>query len=151
MKPSGIITVINGPNLSQLGNRETEHYGTTTQDELKEMIEEKASVQGLSVEFIQSDIEGELVRAINSASGSSIGIIINPAAYSHYSIAIMDAMAAFDGPVVEVHISRVFSRESFRNKLVTAQAADTFIAGAGIRGYLHALNILCELTEKSEV
>ena len=151
MKSSDIITVINGPSLSQLGNRETEHYGTTTQNELLEMIEDKASMHGFKVEFIQSDIEGELVRAINSASGSSIGIVINPAAYSHYSIAIMDAMAAFDGPVVEVHISRVFSREPFRNNLVTAQAADAFIAGAGIRGYLHAMDILQEFAENMEV
>ncbi len=151
MKASRIITVINGPSLSQLGSRETEHYGTTTEDELLKMIRERASMHGFTVNFIQSDIEGELVRAINSASGGSLGIIINPAAYSHYSIAIMDAMTAFDGPVVEVHISRVFSRESFRNNLVTAQAADAFIAGAGIRGYLHAMDILQELAEKTEV
>ena len=151
MKPSRTITVINGPNLSQLGSRETEHYGTTTQDELLEMIEKKASMDGFTVDFIQSDVEGELVRSINSASGSSLGIVINPAAYSHYSIAIMDALTAFDGPVVEVHISRVFSRESFRNNLVTAKAADAFIAGAGIRGYLHAMDILYELAEKTEV
>lgn len=151
MKASRIITVINGPSLSRLGSRETEHYGTTTQDELLEMLDERASTFGFTVNFIQSDIEGELVRAVNSASGESLGIIINPAAYSHYSIAIMDAMTAFDGPVVEVHISRVFSRESFRNNLVTAQAADAFIAGAGIRGYLHAMDILQELAEKTEV
>ncbi len=151
MKPCSTITVINGPSLSQLGSRETEHYGTTTQDELLESIGKKASTYGFTVDFIQSDIEGELVRAINTASGSSLGIVINPAAYSHYSIAIMDAMAAFDGPVVEVHISRVFSRESFRSNLVTAQAADAFIAGAGIRGYLHAIDILHELAETTEV
>jgi len=149
MSTSRTITVINGPNLSQLGSRETEHYGSTTQDELVDMIEKKASLNGFSVDFLQSDVEGELVRAINSASGSSFGVIINPAAYSHYSIAIMDAMKAFDGPVVEVHISRVFSRESFRNNLVTARAADAFIAGAGIRGYLHAMDILCELNEEN--
>ncbi len=151
MKPSRIITVINGPSLSELGRRETEYYGTTTQGELIEMIEKKASIDGFTANFIQSDVEGEIVRAINSSSGSSIGIVINPAAYSHYSIAIMDAMAAFDGPVIEVHISRVFSRESFRNNLVTAKAADAFIAGAGIRGYLHAMDILYELAEMTEV
>lgn len=151
MISSGIITVINGPNLSQLGSRETEQYGNTTQNELAAMIAKKASMDGFTTDFIQSDIEGEIVRAINSASGSSLGIVINPAAYSHYSIAIMDAMMAFDGPVVEVHISRVFSRESFRNNLVTAKAADAFIAGAGIKGYLHAMDILYELAEKTEV
>jgi len=151
MNPSRIITVINGPNLSLLGSRETEYYGTATQDDLLKLITEKAFADGYTADYIQSDIEGELVRAINSASGSSLGMVINPAAYSHYSIAIMDAMAAFDGPVVEVHISRVFSRESFRNNLVTAKAADAFIAGAGIRGYLHAMDILYELANKTEV
>ncbi|MEN8207785.1 MAG: type II 3-dehydroquinate dehydratase [Candidatus Fermentibacteria bacterium] len=151
MSSSRVITIINGPSLSRLGSRETEHYGTTTQDELLEMLKNRASKYDFRVDFIQSDIEGELVMAINSASGNSLGIIINPAAYSHYSIAIMDAMTAFDGPVVEVHISRVFSRETFRNNLVTAQAADAFIAGAGIRGYLHAMDILHELAEKMEV
>ncbi len=145
------ITVINGPNLSQLGSRETAHYGTATLSELENMIEKKASADGISVDFIQSDIEGELVRAVNSASDTSFGIVINPAAYSHYSIAIMDAITAFDGPVVEVHISRVFSRESFRNDFVTAKAADVFISGAGIKGYLHAMDILYELAEKTEV
>lgn len=148
MRSSRIITIINGPNLSQLGNRETEHYGTTSQNELVVMIEKKASSDGYKADFIQSDVEGELVKAINSASGSSIGIVINPAAYSHYSIAIMDALTAFDGPVVEVHISRVFARESFRSEFVTAKAADAFIAGAGIKGYIHALEILYELIDQ---
>jgi len=144
------ITVINGPSLSQLGSREIEHYGTTTQDELKKLVEENAAAAGFRVDFFQSDIEGELVRAINSANGCSAGIVINPAAYSHYSIAIMDALNAFDGPVVEVHISRVFSRESYRNDLITAKAADAFLAGAGIRGYIHGLEILYELIDRKD-
>jgi 3-dehydroquinate dehydratase II len=151
MKSSRIITVINGPNLASLGIREPEHYGSATQSELIDLLERKASAGALSIEFFQSDIEGELVRAINQASGRSLGLIINPAAYSHYSIAIMDAMKAFDGPVVEVHISRVFSRESFRSTFVTAEAANVFISGAGIKGYLHAMDILQELAEKTEV
>ena len=148
MSTSRSITVINGPNLSLLGSRETEHYGSTTLDELVDLGFRKSPEMPMTNSAVPSDIEGELVRAINSASGSSFGVIINPAAYSHYSIAIMDAMKAFDGPVVEVHISRVFSRESFRNDFVTAKAADAFVAGAGIRGYLHAMDILCELNEK---
>ena len=148
MKSSFIITVINGPNLSQLGSRETELYGTTTQDELVVMIEKKAASDGFEVDFVQSDVEGELVKAINRASGNSAGIVINPAAYSHYSIAIMDALAAFDGPVVEVHISHVFVRESFRNNFVTAKGADAFIAGAGIKGYIHGMEILYELIDQ---
>lgn len=145
MTSSGLITIINGPNLSQLGTREPEHYGKTTQQELLKMIERKAENAGISVDFFQSDIEGELVQAITSASGKSIGIVINPAAYSYYSIAILDALKAFQGPVVEVHISQVFSRESFRGNPVTARSADAFIAGAGVKGYLHAMDIICEL------
>ncbi len=145
MKSPRMITVINGPNLSQLGNREPAHYGNTNQSELIGLIEQKASVAGVSIDFFQSDIEGELVQAIIRASGNSIGIIINPAAYSHYSIAILDALNAFNGPVVEVHISQVLSRESFRSNLITARAADAFIAGAGVTGYLHAIDIVCEL------
>ena len=145
MNSPRMITVINGPNLSRLGNREPTHYGNTTQSELIRKIEQKAEVAGISIDFFQSDIEGELVQVIGRASGSSIGIIINPAAYSHYSIAILDALNAFDGPVVEVHISQVLSRESFRSNLITARAADAFIAGAGITGYLDAIDIVCEL------
>ncbi len=145
MNSPRMITVINGPNLSRLGNREPTHYGNTTQSELIRKIEQKAEVAGISIDFFQSDIEGELVQVIGRASGSSIGIIINPAAYSHYSIAILDALNAFDGPVVEVHISQILSRESFRSNLITARAADAFIAGAGITGYLDAIDIVCEL------
>jgi len=148
---SSYITVINGPNLALLGSRETEHYGTATQDELLRMIKKKATNDGFKVNFIQSDVEGELVKAINNASGRSAGIVINPAAYSHYSIAIMDAMEAFDGPVVEVHISRVFSRESFRKNMLTAKAADALVAGAGVKGYLHALDILRELVDQGGI
>lgn len=144
-----MITVINGPNLSQLGKREPAHYGNTTQSELIDKIEQKASAKGVSIEFFQSDIEGELVQAISRASGNAIGIVINPAAYSHYSIAILDALSAFDGPVVEVHISQVLSRESFRSDLITARAADAFIAGAGITGYLDAIDIVCDMADEN--
>lgn len=149
MRSSGKIAVINGPNLSSLGSREPDHYGNTTEEELQEMLRRKAEEVELTIEFFQSDIEGELVREITGASGSTVGLIINPAAYSHYSIAILDAMKAFNGPVVEVHISRIFAREPFRSRLLTAAGADALIAGAGIRGYLHAVDILCELAEVS--
>jgi 3-dehydroquinate dehydratase-2 len=150
MGPSSSVAVINGPNLGELGTREPEIYGGMTQDELVEMIRERARQHGLDLEFFQSDIEGELVRAVNSASGRTAGLVINPAAYSHYSIAILDAMQAFQGPVVEVHMSRILAREPFRSNLVTAAAADAFIAGAGAEGYLHALDILLELRNRKD-
>ncbi|MBN2588148.1 MAG: 3-dehydroquinate dehydratase [Candidatus Fermentibacteraceae bacterium] len=150
MGPSPAVAVINGPNLGELGTREPEIYGGVTQEELVEMVRARAQQHGLDLEFFQSDIEGELVRAVNSASGRTVGLVINPAAYSHYSIAIMDAMQAYQGPVVEVHISRVLAREPFRSNLVTAAAADAFISGAGTEGYLHALDILQELRKRKD-
>lgn len=141
------VLVINGPSLSRLGSRQPEIYGSSTLDDLKELLRERAAGNSVDLEFFQSDVEGELVRAVNSGSRHS-GLIINPAAYSHYSIAIMDAMLAFQGPVAEVHISSVFSRESFRRDLVTARGADVFIAGAGLEGYIHALEIVCGMLHK---
>lgn len=150
MTPGRGLTVINGPSLGELGGREPAHYGSLTLDRLESLIRSRADEAGVTVTFFQSDVEGEIVRAVNSASGASVGLIINPAAYSHYSIAIMDAMRAFRGPVVEVHLSRIFDRESFRRELVTASAADAFIAGAGSQGYLLALDILLELNSRKD-
>lgn len=150
MDRSPVVSVVNGPNLGELGRREPGIYGNTNQDQLVEMIRGRAAHHGLQLDFFQSDVEGELVRAVNSASGEAVGLVINPAAYSHYSIAIMDAMKAFQGPVVEVHISQVLAREPFRSRLVTACAADAIISGAGIRGYLHALDILQELLTRQD-
>ncbi len=148
--PSTIITVINGPNLARLGEREPRFYGSVTQDELIGMLRMKAEQLGCEVEFFQSDIEGELIRAVNAASGRSAGLVINPAGYSHYSVSILDSMRSFRGPVVEVHISRVFGRDDYRRNLLTACGADVLIAGAGAEGYLHALEILHEMIRKKD-
>lgn len=142
------LMVINGPSLGELGRREPGLYGGSTLPELEDMVRERAGSAGIEVAMFQSDIEGEIVREINSASGRFAGLLINPGAYSHYSIAILDAMRAFEGPVAEVHLSRVFSREPFRRSLVTAEAADFFIAGAGVRGYLCAVDLLLHSTGK---
>lgn len=141
------VLVINGPSLSRLGSRQPEIYGSKTLSDLKELLQERAENNSVDLELFQSDVEGELVRAVNRGNRHS-GMIINPAAYSHYSIAIMDAMLAFQGPVAEVHISSVFSRESFRRDFVTARAADVFISGAGLDGYIHALDIICGMLHK---
>jgi 3-dehydroquinate dehydratase II len=146
--PSLTFTVINGPNMGELGTREPEIYGTLSHDGLVDRLGKKAEEMGFGLDYFQSDVEGELVAAINSASRESSGLVINPAAYSHYSVAILDAMRAFQGPVVEVHISNVFSRESCRSRLVTAGGADAVITGAGVEGYEHALEILLEMTGK---
>jgi len=144
------VSVVNGPSLGELGTRQPEHYGYVSQPELIGMMEARASGLGLELAFFQSDIEGEIVRAVNEASGSSVGLVINPAGYSHYSVAIMDAMLAFQGPVVEVHITPVLARESFRRELVTAAAADAFISGAGVEGYLHALEMVLEIRDRKD-
>ncbi|OPL17935.1 MAG: hypothetical protein AVO35_07185 [Candidatus Aegiribacteria sp. MLS_C] len=141
------IAVVNGPSIGKLGTRQPGIYGTTTLEELGRSLQGRASELGLTVSLFQSDIEGELVSAVNGASDTASGLVINPAGYSHYSVAITDAMAAFRGPVAEVHISQVMSREPFRRQLLTATAADVLIAGAGTTGYLHALSILKEILD----
>ncbi len=147
--PEPRVLVVNGPNLAMLGSREVDHYGRTTQAELVTMLTDRAAGLGFGLDFYQSDIEGELVARIGSARPEAAALVINPAAYSHYSIAILDAMRAFPGPVVEVHMSRVFSREPFRRNLVTAAGADVLLAGAGVTGYLHALDIACSLAPET--
>lgn len=146
---SSLIAVVNGPSIGELGTRQPGIYGTVTLEELGRRLRERAAELGLEVSLFQSDVEGELVRAVNGASGSASGLVINPAGYSHYSVAITDAMMAFSGPVAEVHISQVMSREPFRRQLLTATAADFLIAGAGTGGYLHALNIMKEILDGS--
>ncbi|MBN1435372.1 3-dehydroquinate dehydratase [Candidatus Fermentibacterales bacterium] len=139
------VTVLNGPGLGQLGTREPGVYGDRTQDELAELLLSKAGSLGLELGFGQFDGEGDLIAAILAENGRSGCLIVNPAAYSHYSLAVMDALRAFDGKVIEVHISQVLAREEFRKKLVTAEAADAFIAGMGFEGYLLALEYASRL------
>jgi len=136
------VTVINGPNLAGIGIREPDLYGTTDESELRKLLDSHADALGLDLIFEQYDCEGEIVSAIWKASDTSQALIINPGGYSHYSVAILDAVKAFDGQVVEVHISQIFARESFRSNLVTATGASAFIAGAGIAGYLLALDLV---------
>lgn len=140
-----VITIINGPNLAFLGTREPEIYGSTTQKQLFDSIESYAAGKGFDTERLQFDIEGDIVGAINNAITDSCGIIINPAGYSYYSVAILDALKNFDKPKVEVHLSQIFSRERFRSELLTAQGVDAVIAGAGVSGYLRAIDIIIDM------
>ena len=133
------IAVINGPNLNLLGKREPEIYGSSTLDELEKVLKDAVHGKNVEIEFFQSNSEGEIVDFIQKMIGVADGIIINPGAYSHYSIAILDALRAFPGKVIEVHISNVFARESYRQRLLTAEAADGVIAGFGFESYLFAL------------
>jgi len=133
------ILIINGPNLNMLGIREKNIYGTTTLDDINEMISKKAKELGVEVSFFQSNSEGAIIDKIHSCYGNTDGIIINPGAYSHYSIAIYDAIKAVSIDTYEVHISNVFSREEERTNLVTAKASKGLVSGFGYYSYILAL------------
>ena len=139
------ILVIHGPNLNLLGTRETDVYGKTTLEAINDQIRELAGVLGTEVEFVQSNSEGGIVDAIQSAASGFNGILINPAAYTHYSVALRDAIAAVNVPTVEVHLSNVHSRESFRRESVTAPVTSGQICGFGVNSYLLGLRALVEV------
>lgn len=136
MKP---IFVINGPNLNLLGLRQPEIYGAETLADVIAGLAALAGELGLTLDARQSNHEGEIVEMIHAARSDAAGIIINPGAYSHTSIAILDALHAFDGPVLEVHISNIHKREAFRHHSYISARADGVIAGCGTMGYGLAL------------
>ena len=136
------ILVINGPNLNLLGRREPEIYGGETYDDLLRYIRGEAEKLGISVSFFQSNHEGALVDAIQEALGQYDGIVINPAAYTHTSVALLDALKAVDVPCIEVHLSNVYAREEFRHKSVIAPVCAGGIFGFGKQGYLLAVDAL---------
>ena len=138
------ILVINGPNINMLGIREPAIYGKTTFSDLLKLLNETAEQIGISLEQYQSNHEGDLVDKIQSAFGTIDGIVINPAAYTHTSVAILDALKAVAIPAVEVHISDVDSREAFRQISYAGLACEKTIKGQGINGYRMAIEYLVE-------
>jgi len=136
------ILVINGPNLNFLGIREKNIYGSGDYEGLCKFIDKEAAALGVEVELFQSNIEGEIINKIQAAYGNTDGIVINPGAYTHYSIAIFDAIKSVDIRTVEVHISNVYAREEFRHKSVIAPACMGQISGFGFLGYKFALEAL---------
>jgi 3-dehydroquinate dehydratase-2 len=138
------ILVINGPNLNMLGVREPDIYGRKTYPDLVREIESAAEGMGVKVKCFQSNHEGAIVDEIQAAYGAFDGIVINPAAYTHTSVAILDALKAVGLPAVEVHISDVDSREAFRRHSYTAAACVARIAGRGFQGYVDAMRLLCD-------
>ncbi len=136
------ILVINGPNINMLGSREPDIYGRMDYKALETGIKEYAAEKGAQADLYQSNIEGEIVDSIQAASGNYDGIVINPAAYTHYSIAILDALKAVDIPAVEVHISHIVQRDEFRHKSVTAAGCIGQIAGFGFNSYYLAIDAL---------
>ena len=139
------ITVIHGPNLNLLGQREPDHYGTLTLDDINGALEKEASKLSMDIDLYQSNSESEIVDKIQSLQSDFI--IINPAAYTHSSVAIRDALAAMKIPFIEVHISNVFSREDFRKKSFFSDIAVGVISGLGSEGYCAALNFAAKLNK----
>ncbi|MEA3383184.1 MAG: type II 3-dehydroquinate dehydratase [Campylobacterota bacterium] len=139
------IAVIQGPNLNMLGVREQNIYGPMTLDQIHEQMKASASQNGVELEFFQSNLEGEIVDKLQECLGTVDGVIINPAAYSHTSIAIADAISAISMPVVEVHISNIYKREEFRQKSITAKSSLGVITGFGPFGYHMGLIALMQI------
>ena len=139
------IIIINGPNLNLLGEREQSQYGSTTFDQLKDNCSKKAKEIGLSVEFTQSNVEGELVNIIQDARNKYDGIIINAAGFTHTSVSIRDALSIFKKPIIELHISNIYKREEFRHKSLLSDIATGVICGMGANGYILAINAMHDL------
>ena len=139
------VYVINGPNLNLLGQRQPEIYGRETLADLEALCAETARGLGLEAVCRQSSHEGEIVGWVQEARGDAAAVVINPAAYSHTSVAILDALTMFEGPVVEVHISNIHKREAFRRHSYVSLRADAVIAGCGTEGYALALRRVATL------
>ncbi|MCX7286293.1 MAG: type II 3-dehydroquinate dehydratase [Rhodobacterales bacterium] len=140
-----LVTVLNGPNLNLLGQRQPEIYGHATLADVVASVAELGATLGLRIEAKQSNHEGQMVDWVQDARGTSSAIIINAGALTHTSIALLDALNAFDGPVLEVHISNIHKREVFRHHSFISQRADGVIVGCGTDGYLLALRRVASL------
>ena len=142
------ILFINGPNLNLLGQREQSQYGSITYEELKKKCEEKCKELDLKIEFIQSNVEGEIVSIIQSANEKFDGIIINAAAFTHTSVAIRDALEIYKKKKIEVHISNIYKREEFRQKSLISDVVNGGIFGLGSEGYILAIIAMHKLLKK---
>ncbi len=142
------ILVIHGPNLNMLGNREPDTYGTATLSEINDKLRQRAQQAGAALHTFQSNHEGEIVEAIQQAAGACSALIINPAAFTHTSVAIRDAILLLDVPVIEVHLSNIYKREAFRHKSMIAGAATAQISGLGADGYLLAIDAALKLARQ---
>jgi 3-dehydroquinate dehydratase-2 len=142
---SRVILVLNGPNLNTLGQREPEIYGRTSLEDIKGLTTARAKTHGLDADFRQSNDEGELVSWIQGARTSAAGIVINAAAYTHTSVAILDALLSCGLPVIEVHLSNIYKREEFRHHSFVSKAATGVICGFGAQGYELAVDAMANI------
>ena len=138
------ILLLNGPNLNLLGKRQPEHYGYETLADV-EALPREACATGFQIDAKQSNWEGQLIDWIHEARGKASGIVINPGGLSHTSVALLDALNAFEAPVIEVHISQIHKREAFRHHSYISHRSDAVIAGLGIDGYGAAVRRVCKL------
>ena len=134
-----VIHILNGPNLNLLGEREPEIYGPESIDDIHKLTEDFAKSKNAEIIFKQTNHEGELIEMIHDARKKSDGLIINPAGYTHTSVAIYDALLSLNIPIIEVHISNIYKREKFRDSSYVSMAANSVISGFGIDGYIFAL------------
>ena len=144
------ILVINGPNLNTLGTREPAIYGTVTLAQIVALLQKRGEELDTSVESFQSNHEGAIIDWLQQKAEQADGIIINPGAFTHYSIALRDALAAVKAPIVEVHLSNIYAREEFRHHSLIAPISKGHIVGLGWRGYLLALEALVELIREQQ-
>ena len=146
---SRLVYILNGPNLNLLGKRQPAIYGRETLADVEEACRHVATELGLELQFHQSNREYEIIDWIHEARETAAGILINPAAFTHTSVAILDALNSFDGPVIEVHISNIHKREAFRHHSYVSGRADGVIAGFGTQGYALAIRRIAALIDKS--
>ncbi len=140
-----LVAVLNGPNLNMLGLRQPDVYGRDTLDDVEALCADAAERLGLAIDFRQTNGEGELISWVHECRERAAGIVINPAGYTHTSIALMDALLAVELPVIEVHISNIHRREQFRHRSYVSRAALGVICGFGVRGYTLALTAMADL------
>ena len=142
------IIIINGPNLNLLGNRENSIYGNSTLKDIENLCHENSNKKKLECFFCQSNNEGELINFIQSVQNSYDGLIINPAAFTHTSIAILDALRALDKPKIEIHLSNIYTREDYRKKSITSEGVDGLICGFNSLSYILAIDAISKLIYK---
>ena len=139
------IVIINGPNLNLLGQREEEIYGKDSLDQIKNNCLKKAKELNLDIDFFQSNNEGEIINKIHEVEQKYEGLIINPAAFTHTSVAILDALRSINKPKIEIHLSNIYSREEYRKKSITSEGVDGLICGFGSLSYILAIEALSNL------